>query len=517
MRRIPLFVLALTVGCGGGSSSGSNDNSGGGAGDGSANGGADDGGGEDGQADGGAGDGGVGDGAADGGDADGGDADGGAVDCTGVGGPSGDDPLVTLTSAQVEGGVTTAALSADGASVITCEGGAAKSRSLADLTQVTDHAGGCPAALPKSVQVGDRSVTAAGPKGLTWDSGEVDTHAPVYALAPAGDADHAVTASWDAVYLWDLGNANHDYQRAREVLPSGPALGIIAAGEGKVVAWGPDGLSVLSVDPALKAPDIKVDTPSLMILCTDEGQACQGAIVLQNAGGAPLDVFEASIDGENMTVQVEHTGFDDPPDCVLAQASGIGGALITIDLAGGTPPAEVKAQLLLKTNDPDEPEFAVEVTAGAVALADGEDVPDFRLPDLDGNVHQLSKLRGKVVHIKYLNAICVSCREAIPVLETGIWTPRREAGGDDFEAFVVHVGRGTRFAATTNDDLGVISPMLLDLDGYHFQAAIQVANGSLAYPLALLVDKEGKVRHMSADEEPTNEVWNGWIDGLLAE
>ena len=444
----------------------------------------------------------------------GGDA-GAGEPCGEVGGPSTDDPLSPISHVLVEGGITSAELSADGASVITCEAGAAKSRSLADLSDVSDHPGACPGTPPKQVQIGARTVAAAGPRGLRWGGAEVDTHGPVYALASTGDGDHAVTASWDAVYLWDLGDPDRDYQRARDVLPSGPVLGVIAAGDGKAFAWGPDGGTLLAVDTKKLAPDVKVDTRTLLVLCYDDG-SCEGGMVLQNGGGAPLDIYSATIEGPGLSVEVEHSGFDDPPDCVLARAFGISGALVTVRLEGGPPAAEQIHQLTLKTNDPDEPDFIVNVVTGDESLANGDPTPDFRLPDLTGEVHQLSKLLGKVVHIKYLNAACVSCREAIPVLETGVWTPLRETA-PDFEAFVLHVGRGTRFAAATNDDLDVIVPMLLDLDGAHFQIASQVAKGSLAYPLGLLVDKEGKVRHLVADDEPTPEQWREWIDALLAE
>ena len=274
-------------------------------------------------------------------------------------------------------------------------------------------------------------------------------------------------------------------------------------------------MALVEVDPTRLAPDVLVDAPALQVLCSDEGH-CEGALVVQNGGGVPLDIVAISATGEGFTAKVEHTGFDDPPNGVLAQAHGIAGALVTVTLDGGPPAQERTGIVTLTSNDPDQPEFEIAISAGALPLADGDDAPDFRLPDLDGVVHQLSALRGKVVHIQFLNASCASCREAIPVLETGLWTPLRETN-DDFVAFVVHVGRQTRFAANMNEEMGVVSPMVLDIAGAHFESCSQVASGSLAYPLALIVDKAGKARHVLADDEPSNEQWKAWIDALLAE
>ena len=407
-------------------------------------------------------------------------------------------------------------MAADGASVVTCEGGEAKSRSLDNLDEVTAHPEGCPATPETTVPVGDRTVTATGAAGLVWgDDQSLDTRGPAYTVVDLGDGDHVVTAGWDALYLWDLGQPQGDQQRATEELPIGPVVGAISVGTGRLVAYGPDGLALIEVDPTSLAPDVLVDAPSLQVLCSDAGH-CEGALVVQNGGGVPLDIVGISATGEGFTANVEHTGFDDPPDGVLAQADGIAGALVTVTLAGGPPEQERRGVVTLTTNDPDQPEFEIAISAGVPPLADGDDAPDFRLPDLDGVVHQLSALRGKVIHIKFLNAICASCRDAIPVLETGLWTPLR-AESDDFVAFVVHVGRQTRFAADMNEEMGVVSPMVLDIVGAHFQSCSQVGSGSLAYPLAFIVDKAGKARHVVADDEPTNEQWRSWIEALMAE
>ncbi len=486
MRRTCFVLLALTIGCGGEPADG--------------------------------GDGGGGDGGGDAGGEAGGDAGGEAGGDAGGGTGGGDavlDPMTTLKSVDVAAGVTSAALSADGASVVTCEGGEAKSRPLDNLDEVADHPDDCPATPETTVPVGDRTVTATGAAGLIWGDESLDTRGPAYTVVDMGDGDHVVTAGWDALYLWDLGQRQGDQQRATEALPIGPVVGAVAAGPGRVLAYGPDGLALVEVDPTRLAPDVLVDAPALQVLCSDEGH-CEGALVVQNGGGVPLDIVAISATGEGFTAKVEHTGFDDPPNGVLAQAHGIAGALVTVTLDGGPPAQERTGIVTLTSNDPDQPEFEIAISAGALPLADGDDAPDFRLPDLDGVVHQLSALRGKVVHIKFLNAICASCREAIPVLETGLWTPLRETN-DDFVAFVVHVGRQTRFAANMNEEMGVVSPMVLDIAGAHFESCSQVASGSLAYPLALIVDKAGKARHVLADDEPSNEQWKAWIDALLAE
>ena len=55
------------------------------------------------------------------------------------------------------------------------------------------------------------------------------------------------------------------------------------------------------------------------------------------------------------------------------------------------------------TDDPDEPEWMLEVTTGAVGTNTGmgTEAPDFTLSDLDGVSHTLSDQRGKPVVLVY--------------------------------------------------------------------------------------------------------------------
>lgn len=50
-------------------------------------------------------------------------------------------------------------------------------------------------------------------------------------------------------------------------------------------------------------------------------------------------------------------------------------------------------------------------------LKRGADAPDFRLPDTDGNIHQVADYRGKVIYIEFWASWCAPCIQQIPFLK----------------------------------------------------------------------------------------------------
>ena len=97
---------------------------------------------------------------------------------------------------------------------------------------------------------------------------------------------------------------------------------------------------------------------------------------------------------------------------------------------------------------------------GLTALEDRPLAPDFELKDLDGNSHQLSDYRGKVLIINFWATWCPPCREEMPSMQRA-WQ-KLEPEGIRLLAINVGEDEDTIFQFTAN--YPVEFPLLMDLD-----------------------------------------------------
>ena len=112
--------------------------------------------------------------------------------------------------------------------------------------------------------------------------------------------------------------------------------------------------------------------------------------------------------------------------------------------------------------------------------------PDLKLKDLEGHLHDLAELRGKVVLINFWATWCPPCRREMPSMER----LKQTLGGEPFVALAVDVGEDadTIGAFTSQLDTEPTFPILLDTRGRSMQAW-KVAG----LPTTFLVDKEGQI------------------------
>jgi peroxiredoxin len=109
----------------------------------------------------------------------------------------------------------------------------------------------------------------------------------------------------------------------------------------------------------------------------------------------------------------------------------------------------------------------------------GEDAPEVKLPDLEGNTVELEDFRGEDTLVLFWNPGCGFCQQMLPDLKE--W----EATSPEDAPKLVVVSAGTEEA---NKEMGLTSPVLLDQ-----QLATGRAFGASGTPSAVLVDAEGKV------------------------
>lgn len=112
--------------------------------------------------------------------------------------------------------------------------------------------------------------------------------------------------------------------------------------------------------------------------------------------------------------------------------------------------------------------------------------PPLKLKDLDGTVHDLAQLRGRVVLVNFWATWCPPCRREMPSMEHLTQALRGEA----FSVLAVDVGEdaGTIDAFTSQLDTTPSFPVLLDTRSQAMQAW-KVAG----LPTTFLIDRQGRI------------------------
>ena len=112
--------------------------------------------------------------------------------------------------------------------------------------------------------------------------------------------------------------------------------------------------------------------------------------------------------------------------------------------------------------------------------------PALKLKDLDGAIHDLAQLKGKVVLINFWATWCPPCRREMPSMER----LSQALKGEAFAVLAVDVGEDadTIQSFTSQLDTAPTFPILLDTRSHAMQAW-KVAG----LPTTFLVDKQGRI------------------------
>lgn len=123
----------------------------------------------------------------------------------------------------------------------------------------------------------------------------------------------------------------------------------------------------------------------------------------------------------------------------------------------------------------------------------GFPAPDFSLRDLDGHVHRLSDLRGKVVFLNLWATWCPPCRMEMPSMER----LHQRLHGKDFVMLAVSEDEaGATAVQPFVQEMGLTFPVLLDTEG-----TVPARYGVTGYPETFLIDREGRVVHHTIGPE----------------
>jgi len=144
-----------------------------------------------------------------------------------------------------------------------------------------------------------------------------------------------------------------------------------------------------------------------------------------------------------------------------------------------------------------------------VEAAASDGAPDFSLPALDGGAVRLSDLRGQVVMINFWATWCGPCRQEMPLLEQ-IHAKYEPLG---FTLLGVNVEPDSEAARDWLTKVPVTFPILFDRNN-----AVSESFGVQAMPTSVLIDRQGRVRHMHHGYKPGDEAaYADLIRGLVKE
>jgi peroxiredoxin len=123
----------------------------------------------------------------------------------------------------------------------------------------------------------------------------------------------------------------------------------------------------------------------------------------------------------------------------------------------------------------------------------GQEAPDFVLKSASGTNMRLSEYRGNVVMINFWATWCGPCRQEMPLLDD-LYSRYERVG---FSLLGVNIDDDSSRAMQMAEELGVSFPVLFD-ERKEVSKLYQVE----AMPVTVLVDREGKVRHVHLGYKP---------------
>ena len=136
---------------------------------------------------------------------------------------------------------------------------------------------------------------------------------------------------------------------------------------------------------------------------------------------------------------------------------------------------------------------AFAMTSLASSGMEGQPAPDFALKSSSGVNMRLSEYRGDVVMINFWATWCGPCRQEMPLLDE-LYTRYQRVG---FNLLGVNIDDDSRRAMKMIDELGVNFPVLFDAE-----KEVSKLYDVEAMPVTVLVDREGKVRHVHLGYKP---------------
>ena len=148
-------------------------------------------------------------------------------------------------------------------------------------------------------------------------------------------------------------------------------------------------------------------------------------------------------------------------------------------------------------------------TCASAAVQLSSNAPDFTLKSVAGVNLRLQEQRGRVVMVNFWATWCGPCRQELPHLNS-LYDKYRASG---FVLLGVNIDDDPRAAASLAAKLGLRFPVLLDTD----KKVSRVYDMS-AMPATLLIDRDGRVRHIHRGyRDGVERTYEEQVRGLLKE
>jgi len=265
--------------------------------------------------------------------------------------------------------------------------------------------------------------------------------------------DHVLVAAWTDLALLDASDPAAVRLRATE--PAGSAvMGVVAHGDDRawVADWSrPFGIRWSREDAPEVRATASVALPGDTVTVVNDGLA-----------ELALEAVEGTVDQGT----VAPGGF----------------ALWTLPESGS------EARLL--TNDPDEPELVVSLSA-AEGMAPGAEAPRFIETDLDGTTWDLDALAGKVVFVGMFQDGCPTCESEVPDTDALL----ADTYGDETELVMLwSFGGPSSRARAWEEEAGIALPILVDEDD-SMRRDYFIPNGEEAFaanPRHYVIGRDGR-------------------------
>ena len=123
----------------------------------------------------------------------------------------------------------------------------------------------------------------------------------------------------------------------------------------------------------------------------------------------------------------------------------------------------------------------------------GQPAPDFVLKNASGDNLRLSEFRGDVVMINFWATWCGPCRQEMPLLDE-LYSTYQRVG---FNLLGVNIDDDSRKAMNMIAELGVSFPVLFDT-----RKEVSKLYAVDAMPATIIVDRDGRVRHVHHGYKP---------------
>ena len=215
------------------------------------------------------------------------------------------------------------------------------------------------------------------------------------ALQVSVDGDRAFVANWGDARIYDISDPSTPHLIAAEVVKteegSSRVLGMSGRGDVAFVGeW--TGMHAYRLFDRRRAPHATVNKAMLSFGRTPAGTEKRLNVALSNEGSAALTIASAAIVSVGSGFELET-----PPQKTI-EPGGFASLSVVFKPEAGSPKG---AELVISTNDPDEPELRVVLAGNQEGLAVGDKFPELELALVDGGRWRLSEQRGKVVLLAY--------------------------------------------------------------------------------------------------------------------